>query len=143
MSAGDLAGNRPAGDMGPPPQPSDSHPRRSNRVAAQMTASFAAVVIENQSSHSSSSLSSRKRKRSDYAQSYTTSSAISAGSSSAATAFSVATKNAIIALCEDKCWHCGSEDYLQCAHIIARRSKTVTAATSPPKVRGTPKLTVV
>ncbi|KAI4120915.1 MAG: hypothetical protein LQ338_006679 [Usnochroma carphineum] len=102
--------------MGPPPQPSDAQRRRSDRLAAQAT--FNAVVIQAPSSHSSSSRSSRKRKRSDDALSYTTSNPIPSEPSTAATVFSVATKNAIIRLSGDECWHCGSNDDLECAHVL-------------------------
>ncbi|KAL8999387.1 MAG: hypothetical protein Q9188_005901 [Gyalolechia gomerana] len=111
--------------MPPPPPPATEPPGRSDRVRAQKTSAFQAVVVDDSALHSPSPQSSLKRKPSDGALSRSTSAKRSSKTSSVGTAFSAAARNAIIRLNGEKCWHCGSRHDVQFAHVIAKSKKAV------------------
>lgn len=117
--------------MPPPPRPAPDQPRRSDRVRAQKTSTFQAVVIDDSPPNTPSPQSSLKRKPSDGALSSTTSAKRSSKASSVGTAFSAAARNAIIRLNGEKCWHCGSRHDVQFAHVIAKSKKAVWTGRQP------------
>lgn len=110
-----MVGRNQLGAMGPPP--SRDRPRRSSRLATiQATSSIQAMIEENP-------VDPDPPNRPSTTESQTT-------EESEVTAFTATTKNAIIRICGDACWHCDGQEDLECAHVIGRAGKDVRILTA-------------